>query len=137
MRRAWILLAVSVLAAGGVLIAMRRAPRPGPAPPPPAAARPFAHLTVRVVEGGLDPAWAEVPLGSQLVLTRASAAPGRHVLSLAGYEHALAPCTLLAGASRTDTLFLDLPGEDFAWLLDHQPVGRLAVAGSHLVEGHR
>jgi hypothetical protein len=31
----------------------------------------------------------------------------------------------------------DLPGEDFAWMVDGTPAGRFEVKGSHLVEGHR
>ena len=44
---------------------------------------------------------------------------------------------LAPGESRTDTLLLDLPGADFAWMLDGRPSAQLRVAGSHLAEGHR
>jgi hypothetical protein len=58
-------------------------------------------------------------------------------LALAGYEDRLAIPALSPGATWSGEFIADRPGEDFAWLLDGVPAGRLAVTGSHLVEGHR
>jgi hypothetical protein len=58
-------------------------------------------------------------------------------LTLAGYEDRLDIPALAPGAGWTGQFLADRPGEDFAWLLDGQPAGRLTVTGSHLVEGHR
>lgn len=137
MRRAWGVLALMVLAAALALAALRRAPASAPPSEPAAPPSEVVSLTIRIADGRIDPALAELPLGALWVVTRRNESARAHTLSLAGYEHALAPCTLAAGASRTDTVLLSLPGEDFAWLLDRQPAARLAVAGSHLVEGHR
>jgi hypothetical protein len=56
-------------------------------------------------------------------------------LSLASYEEhvhlAVPPGKLASVAFRADH-----PGSDFAWLVDGEPAGMLAVSGSHLVEGH-
>ena len=48
-----------------------------------------------------------------------------------------AAAPLAPGAGWTGEFLADRPGEDFAWLLDGEPAGRLTVTGSHLVEGHR
>ncbi len=135
--RAWWVLIAVVLVVGVLLIAARRAPEAPHIAAPRAPEPESAWLTLHIDREGVRPEHAEVPLGSRLVLTRVNESADERILSLAGYEHALAACTLRAGESRTDTLLLTLPGEDFAWLLDRRPVGRLSVQGSHLVEGHR
>ena len=58
-------------------------------------------------------------------------------VTLAGYEDRVPPAPLGPGATRTVTFLADRPGEAFAFLVDGEPSGRLAVTGSHLPEGHR
>ena len=137
MSRAWRLLIAAAFLAGAGLVVARRAPRPAAVEEAPAPPAPLVGLAIRVEDGAILPARTEVALGTRLVLTRLNAAHETHVIGLSGHEQALPPCTLQVGESRTDTLLLTLPGDDFAWLLDGQPSSRLSVTGSHLVEGHR
>ena len=137
MRRSWLLLIAAALLVGAGLVIARRVPHAVPTEVPVSSPAPLVGLAIRVESGTILPAGAELALGSRLVLTRINAAFEPHVIALSGYEHALPACTLQVGESRADTLLLTLPGDDFAWLLDGQPVARLSVTGSHLVEGHR
>lgn len=109
----------------------RRAPAPVPEPPPP----PLEFATLEVRGAGLLPARTAATLGRRLAVTIVNRGGGPARLALSGYEHAFAPRVLAPGESRTDTLLLDLPGEDFAWMLDGRPAAQLRVAGSHLGEG--
>ena len=137
MKRAWIILGALVVAGAVALAVAARLPQRTAvsvaAPPPP----PLDLATLELSGGKVTPARTAGVLGHRLAITvrNAGGAPAR--LALSGYEHAFAPRVLSPGESRTDTLLLDLPGEDFAWMLDGVPAGQLLVAGSHLAEGHR
>lgn len=137
MNRSWALLAAIVLGAALVLTLAARAPRRAPAPPPAPPPPPVDALSLVAAGDSLAPGRMAGTLGHRLAVTIANrgAAPVR--VALSGYEHAFAPRTLAPGEARTDTLLLDLPGEDFAWMLDGRPAAQLRVAGSHLAEGHR
>jgi hypothetical protein len=137
MRRAWGILAALVVAGVLALAVAARVPRPAAAPEAPAPPPPLDAASVELSGGQVIPARTAGVLGHRLAITvrNRGGAPVR--LSLSGYEHAFAPRVLAPGESRTDTLLLDLPGEDFAWMLDGLPAGQLLVAGSHLAEGHR
>jgi hypothetical protein len=58
-------------------------------------------------------------------------------LALMGYEDRLGVAEVAPGATWRASFVADRPGDDFAWMLDGAPAGRLRVSGSHLVEGHR
>ena len=137
MKRAWGILGALVIAGALALALAARLPRPAAAPaaatPPP----PLDLAALELVAGHVIPARTAGVLGHRLAITvtNRGGAPAR--LALSGYEHAFAPRVLGPGESRTDTLLLDLPGEDFAWMLDGLPAGQLLVAGSHLAESHR
>lgn len=137
MKRPWVVLIAVAAMAGAALVIARRTPVGSPSEPLEAAPVAVVGLSLSIEDGKLSPAQTTAPLGSLLVLTVLNASARSHVFALAGYDHALPACTLLAGESRIDTLLLSLPGDDFAWLLDGEPAARLDVAGSHLVEGHR
>jgi hypothetical protein len=113
-------------------------PRPRATPRArPAVESPLAELTLAIVDGRMTPAVASVPKGSRVRL-RVEVRGGRPAhLALAGYQDRLAIPELGPGANWTGEFIADRPGEDFAWLLDGEPAGRLAVTGSHLVDGHR
>ena len=137
MKRAWNLLGALVVAGALALAVAARLPRPAAAPP---AAEPLPPLDVATLEvsgGQVLPARTAGVLGHRLAITVLNRGGSPARLALSGYEHAFAPRVLAPGESRTDTLLLDLPGEDFAWMLDGVPAGQLLVAGSHLAEGHR
>lgn len=135
MTRRWLLLAALVLA-GAVAFTVagrlprRPAPAEAPAPPPP-----LDQATLEIAGGEVRPARTEGVLGHRLAVTMVNRGGAAARLTLSGYEHAFAPRVLAPGESRTDTLLLDLPGEDFAWMLDGRPAAQLHVAGSHLAEG--
>ncbi len=134
-RYAWLGVVVLVLAVG--LASVRKLPPAAPAASARAPEAPYFPLALNVRGGAIEPADATAPLGSRLALElrHQGRAPAR--LMLSGYEHRFAEVALAPGITVRCTLLLDLPGEDFAWLLDGQPAGKLHVAGSHLVEGHR
>jgi hypothetical protein len=135
--RAWILLAALVLAGALVLSGVARLPHRVPAPAAAPAPPPLDRASLEIAGDSLSPGRIEGVLGHRLAITFVNRGPRAAHLALSGYEHAFAPRDLAPGESRTDTLLLDLPGEDFAWMLGGRPSGQLRIAGSHLMEGHR
>ncbi len=93
--------------------------------------------TLTIADGVVTPDAVAVPKDARvrLVLHNTGAAPA--VFAIAGYEATVAADTLAPGATHSVAFVADLPGEGFALLVDGRPAGRLAVTGSHLVEGHR
>lgn len=137
MTRAWGLLAAAVLALVLGLAVVARLPRRPVRPAAPAPLPPIDAVSLVVRDGAVAPARTEGVLGHRLAVTAANDGSVAVRLALSGYEHGYEPRVLAPGESRHDTLLLDLPGEDFAWMLDGRPAAQLRVAGSHLVEGHR
>jgi hypothetical protein len=135
--RAWSALAVTTASVTLALLVLARLPHRAPAAAAPAPPTPLDTLTVVAMGDSVRPAFASIPVRHRLALTRVNDGTRSCALGLAGYEHALPDAKLAPGEARTDTVLLDLPGEDFAWRLDGEPVGKLRVAGSHMVEGHR
>jgi len=136
MKRPYLLLAAAVVVLALALTVLGR-PRRADAPPAAATAAPTVELAITIGAGQVSPAATSVPKGYlvRLRIEHHGAATAR--LALAGYEDRLEIPALEPGAIRTVEFLADRPGEDFAWLLDGQPAGRLTVTGSHLVEGHR
>lgn len=130
------LLAV-VLGAAVALALLARLPRREAAVEPRAAETPSLELSLTVEGGKLSPEIASVPRGSLVRLRVENRGPRAVTLRLAGYEDRLPSTAIEPGETREHGFLADRPGEDFAWLLDGAPRGRLAVTGSHLVEGHR
>jgi hypothetical protein len=129
-------LAIAVVVLAATLTLLGR-PRRAEPPATAAAPTPVAVLELAIEGGRVAPAMASVPKDARVRL-RVSVRGTRGVrLSLAGYQDRLAIPELAPGSSWTGEFFADRPGEDFAWLIDGVPAGRLAVTGSHLVEGHR
>jgi len=88
-------------------------------------------------DGGMTPSSTTVEIGKRVV-ARVTNTGGQAVrLELPGYEDRLAAVTIDPGATWTGEFVADRPGEDFAWLVNGRPAGRLLVSGSHLIEGHR
>ena len=137
MKRSYRWLVVAVLALGVTLTVVGRPRRHETAGPPATPAAPVVDLVVGIAEGQLTPALASVPKGClvRLRVDYRGTSPAR--LTLAGYEDRVSIPSLAPGLVWTGEFLADRPGEDFAWLLDGKPVGRLAVRGSHLVDGHR
>ena len=130
------LLAIIVLVAIALTV-IGRMPRRAPEPAPAAAPLVVESLSVELRDGQFLPAEASAGLGHQLALTLTNRGRASAELRLSGYEHQLAGVVVRPGETVLRTILLDLPGEDFAWLVDGRPLARLRVVGSHLVEGHR
>jgi len=138
MKRSYLLLFAGTVALGLLLVALgRMAPRREAPPPTPSAAAPAVSLTLDVREGAIDPETSSVPKDRlvRLRIVNRGTRPAR--LALAGYEDRLDVIAIVPGEAWSGEFLADRPGDDFAWLLDGQPVGRLNVTGSHLVEGHQ
>jgi hypothetical protein len=125
---------VLVLALGLTVLGRPRHEERPAAPPAPA---PVVVLTLAIEDGRLAPAMASVPKGARVRLRVDVRGTRGARLSLSGYQDRLAIPVLAPGTTWTGEFFADRPGEDFAWLIDGVPAGRLAVTGSHLIEGHR
>lgn len=136
MNRYLLLLGVT-LAAGLALTLAARMPQSPAARPGAVAPVPGVALRIEFEDGSVLPATAVVPANHRVQLTLVNRGGAAIDVRLAGYEDRVAPGALAAGATWTGTFLADRPGEAFAWLVDGQPCGRLAVSGSHLVEGHR
>ncbi len=138
MSRAYRLLVLGVVVAAALLAVLARlpyrAPRAIAAAPAPA---PVAALDFEVSHAAIEPAEAMVPKGARVTVTLVNRDAAPLSVRLAGYEDRVNVAALAPGARWSVTFDADLPGEGFAWLVGNEPVGRLAVTGSHLVEGHR
>ena len=137
MRRAYLLLLAGVAVLAVVASVAAHAPARGRAAAPAPHALPTAALALALVDGRMAPDPAAVPKGHRVALTVTNRGSRAVDVRLAGYEDRVHAPALAAGATWRVEFVADLPGEDFAWLVDGQPAGRLAVTGSHLVEGHR
>jgi hypothetical protein len=132
----YVLLLAAAMAAAALLAAVARRPAPREVAVP-AAPLPVATLRFSVVDGALAPGTGAVPK-DHLVRLEVRCRGGRAAtLALAGYEDRLPPHRLTPGETWRAEFTADRPGDDFAWLLDGRPAGRLRVTGSHLVDGHR
>jgi hypothetical protein len=126
-------LAVALLAT----FALRR-PRPAAPPVPAAVAAESVAVAVELLAGGdalASPDAIDAGRTVALAVTNRDRTPRR--LRLAGYEDRVDTGALAPGATWHGGFVADRPGDDFAWLVDGRPAGRLDVRGSHLVEGHR
>jgi hypothetical protein len=129
------LLGVIVVAALALAL-FARLPHGAPAAPAAPAPRHEWALALAWRDGALHPQTAAVPKDYHVHLTVTNASPDTLDLTLAGYEDRVhvrvAPDSVWRG-----TFLADRPGEAFAWRAGGRMVGRLAVIGSHLEEGHR
>jgi hypothetical protein len=94
-------------------------------------------LALVIADDRIVPAASAVPKDHRVRLAMVNRGSHAAQVRLAGYEERLPSHTLEPGETWHAVFVADLPGEDFAWLLDGQPAGRLTVTGSHLIEGHR
>jgi hypothetical protein len=128
----------AVVLAVAVVLARVRAPHSAAGPDASAAVQARAETLSLVIENGaISPAYTSVSKGSLVHVHVACRDTAPVSLALAGYESRFAIPPLAPGSRWGGNFVADLPGDDFAWLLDGKPVARLAVSGSHLVEGHR
>lgn len=135
MKRYLILLFIA-LAVAALLMSTRRSASVGRAPAAPVASA--VELEVEILpRAHVAPEAAEVPKDHRVRLVVVNHAGRTASLSLAGYQDRVAVLGLKADSTWRGEFLADRPGDDFAWMLDGEPVARLRVTGSHLVEGHR
>ena len=132
----WILFAGTVLV-GLALASFGRAPRREQARVAERPQAPVASISLEIRDGTVAPASITIPKDRRVRLEVRNRGSALARFGLAGYEDRLGPVTIAPGASWSAEFLADRPGEDFAWLIDEAPAGRLSVTGSHLVEGHR
>ncbi len=132
-----VLAAIGLVAALAVAFAARHPHAPRVAPTAVAAPAPVRDIALVVRDGALSPDPVVAPKGARVRLTvsNTGAAPVRFTLT--GYEAHVRALGIAPGATWTATFTADLPGSDFAFLVDGRPAGRFDVTGSHLVEGHQ
>ena len=135
-RYLWLIVAVALGALGLSAWGRGTGRRRASAPAPPTNVVSTA-LHVRIRDDGLTPAAAQVPRGERILLSITNEGRTPATLSLRGYEGRLAIVRVAPGETLRRALLADLPGEDFPWLLNGLPAGKLTVSGSHLIEGHR
>jgi len=136
-RRYLFLLAI-VVVLGAVALAVGRNLRlsSGPEPAPAARAEVALDLTI-TPDHRITPALASVPKEHLVRLSVTNGGTRPASLTLMGYQDRFSVTQVTPGSVWRGEFVADRPGDDFAWMLDGAPVGRLAVTGSHLVEGHR
>ena len=109
--------------------------------PPPVVTRapeiPSVDLELVLTKDGISPASSAVPKDHRVRLTIVNRRRDRVGLSLHGYQDRLMIGWIDPDSTWRGEFLADRPGEGFAWMLEGEPVGKLAVQGSHLVEGHR
>lgn len=137
MTRAYRWLAILVAGGAVALAVFARAPKPGPKHVARSLAAKAESLHIEIANGVLRPDRGEVAKGSEVLLTVRNRDQRPHAFSLAGYEDRSISASIGAGETTVLRFLAERPGEDFAWIVDGRPAGRLAVHGSHLEEGHR
>ena len=109
--------------------------------PPPVVTRapeiPAVDLELTLTSQGISPENSSVPKDHRVRLTIVNRRRDRVGLSLHGYQDRLMIGWIDPDSTWRGEFLADRPGEGFAWMLEGEPVGKLVVAGSHLVEGHR
>lgn len=137
-RRSYLWLLGAVVAAAFAVTLLARIPgwRAPDATEPSAAPRPVS-IVLEVRDGVLSPGTVQVTKGDRIALSVRNAGSTRTEISLPGYDDRWPAFTIEPGATWTGDLLADRPGDDFAWVVNGRPTGRLVVAGSHLVEGHQ
>lgn len=109
-----------------------------PAPSAPRVAEiPSVDLALTLTRQGLSPETSTVPKDHRVRLTIVNRRRDRVGLALHGYQDKLMIGWIDPDSTWRGEFLADRPGEGFAWELEGEPVGKLSVLGSHLVDGHR
>lgn len=134
----YLMLFVVALGAAAILFAIgRRTPASAPADVAASDLRAVDLELVITREHRLEPQVVAVPKDHRVRLTVWNRDIRPVSLTLMGYQDRFAIQQVPPDSAWRGTFVADRPGEDFAWMLEGAPVGRLEVRGSHLVEGHR
>ena len=136
MRRYALLFVALTLIGLGLNAWFRRARLESPAPARAAEAAIDVALTI-TPESRIEPTEIAVAKDTRVRLTVTNRHRLAVSLALMGYQDRFAVAYLQPDSVWRGEFLADRPGDDFAWMLEGAPVGRLRVTGSHLVEGHR
>lgn len=140
MSRRYIWLAVAIVALTAALTTWggRLSRRPALTASSDSARAPAADVELMIgPDGGMTPASVTVEKGSRVHVSMSNTGPTPVRVELPGYEVRFPGVTIAPGGRWSGEFVADRPGDDFAWLVDGKPAGRLVVTGSHLIEGHR
>ena len=134
-RYAWVLVAAL---AGAVLVSVLLR-MPGHAEPPAPAVAPVHAiiLGVQVFAERVQATADSIDAGTAVTLTVTNRTGQALRVRLTGYEDRVDSGEIVPGGTWRGEFVADRPGEQFAWLVNDQPRGRLDIRGSHLVEGHQ
>ena len=133
----YLMLFGSALAVGlAVMLVARTVHMPAPAAPR-VAQVPSVDLVLTLTSQGITPENSSVPKDHRVRLTIVNRRRDRVGLALHGYQDKLMIGWIDPDSTWRGEFLADRPGEGFAWELEGEPVGKLSVLGSHLVEGHR
>jgi len=132
----WRNLLATVVVAAIVLALVARLPHRSPDAAPAPPARPESQLALVWNGDAIDPEVTVVPKDHLARLTVTNTSHDTLDLDLAGYDDRV-HARIAPGARWRVSFVADRPGEAFAWRAGTRVVGRLAVTGSHLEEGHR
>jgi len=94
-------------------------------------------MAFTLTKDGIAPANSSVPKDHRVRLTITNHRRDRVGLSLHGYQDRLMIGWIDPDSTWRGEFIADRPGDGFAWMLEGEPVGKLAVEGSHLVDGHK
>ena len=137
MKRYLVLLAVAVVL-GAIALAAGRSLRFAPPREAAPADRPTVALDLTITaDHHIVPALASVPKDHRVKLSVTNHEKRAVSLTLMGYQDRFGVAYVAPDSVWHGEFVADRPGDDFAWVLEGAPVGRLAVTGSHLVDGHR
>ena len=135
--RRYLILFASAVVAGTILIGISRQVRLG-SPRTEAAPSTVVDVGITITSGHrIEPEMISVPKDARVRLTVVNRDRLAASLTLMGYQDRFAAAYVKPDSSWQGEFVADRPGDDFAWMLEGAPVGRLRVTGSHLVEGHR
>jgi hypothetical protein len=134
--RRYLVLLVVAVAVGlvGMVVSRRAACTPPPEEAP--AEKPVVALDLVVTNGRVAPEMSSVPKDHLVRLTVTNRDRGELALVLMGYQDRFL-IRVPADSTWRGEFVADRPGDEFAWMLAGEPIGRLQVTGSHLEEGHR
>jgi hypothetical protein len=136
--RRYLMLFVGTVAVGLVLVAVGRripiAPSAGGSTP----RGPVVEVAITITpDSHIEPDAISVPKDARVRLSVTNHHRLAVSLALMGYQDRFGIASVAPDSTWHGEFVADRPGDDFAWVLEGAPVGRLRVTGSHLVEGHR
>ena len=137
MKRRYLQLAAAVLVAAAIMAWFGRLPgRHSSRVAIVASEAPAVDVRLRVLGHAVSPDAIRLEKGARVRLSVTNAGVEPVTLALPGYEDRVSIPPLGPGVTWAGEFLADRPGDDFAWVVDGKPTGRLQVLGSHLEEGH-